>query len=221
MSALTRLDLPFRFQRALEPDGLSIVQTCSAALADALAEARYAGYNPETDPAVLLLGRHLGRIAAGQSADSVRPEDAALREACKIRIAELRASPMLVPLVRKGLNQNPDRIRLYQYSARDALQSLARTLCLGQADYEIRRDRHFTSDNPAITLFAEDFSVTIDPCRLNPGRELAWVRANGRAGPWAGRSQRGPIDYLSNITRFAATLRRDCNLQLVRRHHNN
>ena len=212
MPATLHLDLPFRFQRALQPDGLRLMQTCSAALNDAMGDARRAGHDPDTDPAVLLLGRHLGRVAAGESPETIHPEDDVLRTACEQRIAELRSAPILVPLVQRGLDCDPDLIRLYRSSAREALRYLAQTLCLDPADYSIEQGPHFTADNPAISLFARSFCVTIDPCRINPGREIGWVRTHGRNGPWAGRQLRGPIDLMSNIARFAATLRRDCNL---------
>jgi len=212
MPVTLHLDLPFRFQRALQPDGLRIIQTCSAALNDAMSDARRAGHDPNTDPAVLLLGRHLGRVAAGECPETMHPEDEALRRACEQRIADLRSAPILVPLVQRGLDCDPDLIRLYRSSAREALRYLAQTLCLDPADYRIEQDPHFTADNPAISLFAKSFSVSIDPCRINPGREIGWVRTHGRNGPWAGRQLRGPIDLMSNIARFAATVRHDCNL---------
>jgi hypothetical protein len=212
MPSTLRLDLPFRFQRALQPDGLRVMQTCSAALTDALNDARRAGCNPETDPAVLLLGRHLGRVAAGECPERGHPEDDDLRNACEQRIAELQSVPILVPLIQRGLGCDPDLIRVYKSAAREALRYLAHTLCLDPANYNIQLDRHFTADNPAISLFADRFCVTIDPCRINPGREIGWVRTNGRDGPWAGRQLRGPIDLISNVTRFAATVRRDCHL---------
>lgn len=212
MPSTLRLDLPFRFQRALQPDGLRVMQTCSAALTDALNDARRAGCNPETDPAVLLLGRHLGRVAAGECPERGHPEDYDLRKACEQRIAELQSAPILVPLIQRGLGCDPDLIRVYKSAAREALRYLAHTLCLDPANYNIQPDRHFTADNPAISLFADRFCVTIDPCRINPGREIGWVRTKGRDGPWAGRQLRGPIDLISNVTRFAATVRRDCHL---------
>ena len=212
MPSTLHLELHFRFQRALQPDGLRVMQTCSAALTDALNDARRAGCDPETDPAVLLLGRHLGRVAAGECPERGHPEDDDLRNACEQRIAELQSAPILVPLIQRGLGCDPDLIRVYKSAAREALRYLAHTLCLDPANYNIQLDRHFTADNPAISLFADRFCVTIDPCRINPGREIGWVRTNGRDGPWAGRQLRGPIDLISNVTRLAATVRRDCHL---------
>ena len=113
MPGALHLDLPFRFQRALQPDGLRVMQTCSAALNDAMGDARRAGCDPDTDPAVLLLGRHLGRVAAGECPETMHPEDETLRTACEQRIAELQSAPILVPLVQRGLDCDPDLIRLY------------------------------------------------------------------------------------------------------------
>jgi hypothetical protein len=112
MPSTLHLDLPFRFQRALQPDGLRVMQTCSAALTDALNDARRAGCDPETDPAVLLLGRHLGRVAAGECPERGHPEDDDLRKACEQRIAELHSAPILVPLIQRGLGCDPDLIRV-------------------------------------------------------------------------------------------------------------
>lgn len=100
-------DLAFRFERALQPDGLRILQTCTAALTDAIADARHAGHDPDRDPAVVLLGRHLGRIAAGCDPEAIYAEDEDLREACKARIAAIRSTSILVPLVLRGSETTP------------------------------------------------------------------------------------------------------------------
>lgn len=57
-------DLDFRYRRALQPDGLSTVLTAIRAVEDAIQDARNAGFDPERDPAVTLLARHVGRVAS-------------------------------------------------------------------------------------------------------------------------------------------------------------
>ena len=212
MPPIPHYDLAFRFERALQPDGLRIVQTCTRAVNEAMADARRAGYDPDTDPAVLLLGRHLGRIASGGDPERIHAQDAALRRACADRIARLRSVDMLVPLVQRGVGADPDLIRLYKAAARERLRELAHALDLGAPDYDICPEAGAAGRAPAFELATDSFSVTIDPCRIGAGSELAWMQTHGRFRGWSSALTRGDIGLLGDLARFARTLRRDLHL---------
>ena len=78
-------DIAFRFQQALDPSALSTLPACLHALIAAIKDCRNAGNPDETDPAVLLLARHLGAVAGATGGG-----DTALRRACLDRIADMR-----------------------------------------------------------------------------------------------------------------------------------
>lgn len=138
MPPFTRYDLPFRFERALQPDALRVVATCTIAVNDAIADATNAGLDPERDPAVLLLARHLGRVAAGQEPEAMHDEDRDLRTLCRSRIAALRSADVLIPLVRRGFAHDAHLTKVYRSAARDRLRAVAHALDLEAADYDLR-----------------------------------------------------------------------------------
>ena len=212
MPPIPHYDLAFRFERALQPDGLRIVQTCTRAVNEAMADARRAGHDPETDPSVLLLGRHLGRVASGGDPEQLHPDDADLRRACMDRIARLCTIEMLIPLVRRGVGTDPDLIRLYKAAARERLRDLAHALGLEVTDYDIRQQACIAGIAPTIELAADTFSVLIDPCRIGAGSDLTWMKTRGRHQCWSSAQTRGDIGLLGDLTRFARTLRRDLHL---------
>jgi hypothetical protein len=75
-------DVAFRYQQALDPSALSTILTALHGLTAAVTDCRNAGLDPECDPAVILLGRHLAGVCIA------RGEGAALRQACMARIGE-------------------------------------------------------------------------------------------------------------------------------------
>ena len=75
-------DLDFRYRRALQPEGLSTVMTAIKAVEDAIQDARNAGLDPERDPAVTLLARHVGRIASPDAGRTWRSTSLFALRAC-------------------------------------------------------------------------------------------------------------------------------------------
>lgn len=214
MPPFTRYDLPFRFERALQPDALRVVATCTIAVNDAIADATNAGLDPERDPAVLLLARHLGRVAAGQDPEALHDEDRDLRTLCRSRIAALRSADVLIPLVRRGFAHDAHLTKVYRSAARDRLRAVAHALDLEAADYELRT-RSDQGAVPILDLQADHFRVTIAPERLMPGREVRWLRTATRRGGWEGSATTGEIGLLADIGQFARTLRRTLHLPVA------
>lgn len=212
MPPIPAYDLAFRFERALQPDALRIVATCTTALNEAIADARNAGHNPDNDPAVLLLARHLGRVATGGDPEQLHPEDTQLRLECFKRIAQLRSVDVLIPIVRRGIGFDPHMIQIYKAAARDRLRALAHALGLGYADYQLTSTHAARTIPPAFELRGDRFRLYLEPDRLMPGREVAYMRAETRTGSWTGSPTRADIGVLGNIERFARTLRRELHL---------
>lgn len=205
-------DLVFRFARALQPDALVTIQSACAALADAMKDARNAGCEIERDPAVILLGRHLGRIASGLDPAASYPADGAMRQACFERIAALRAKPALVPLARRGVGYDPEAKRAFHREARSALAALARELGLVPGDYDLRANAGGVAVSGEVTLHSETFYVQISCGVMGPGREILYRRCNGRRDYCGDRNHFADIAVAVDAVRFAKLLRRDLHL---------
>ena len=214
MHHFPRYDLPFRFERALQPDALRIVATCTMAVNDAIADSTAAGFDPNDDPAVILLARHLGRVAGGQDPETTHDEDADLRKLCETRIAALRSADLLIPLVRRGFAYDTHLTRIYKGAGRDRFRTLAHKLGLSATDYDLRTLTHLTVV-PSIELQADHFRLTLAPDRLMPGHELRWLRTADRRGGWEGAATSGDIGLLADLDQFARTLRRTLHLPIA------
>jgi hypothetical protein len=141
-------DLAFRYARALQPDALVTIRSASDALAEAMRDAPNAGYDVERDPAVILLGRHLGRIASGLDPAATYAGDAADREKCFAKIAELRVKPALVPLARRGVSYEPEvkrGRRLQRWRANSGLWLATSTCASMQAGSRFRAKSRCTA----------------------------------------------------------------------------
>lgn len=205
-------DLAFRFARALQPDALVTIQSSCKALADAMKDARNAGCEIERDPAVILLGRHLGRVASGLDPAARYPADGTMRQACFDRIAELRAKPAIVPLARRGVAYDPEAKRAFHREARAALAALARKLGLVPRDYDLRVNAGGIAVSGEVTLHADTFYVQISRGVMGPGREILYRRCNGRRDYCGDRNHFADISVAIDAGRFATLLRRDLHL---------
>ncbi len=92
-------DTHFRHAQALDPSGLDTIAACLHAIQAAAKDCRNADVPFESDPAVVLLARHLGSIA-----ELAFPDGQALRGLCADALAEIRRRPMLVVLARRGVS---------------------------------------------------------------------------------------------------------------------
>lgn len=206
-------DLAFRYARALQPDALVTIQTASLALCDAMKDARNAGCDIERDPAVILLGRHLGRIASGLDAAMVYPADSEMRQACFERIAALRAMPAIVPLARRGVGYDPEAKRAFHREARAALAKLARELGLVPGDFDLRVNPGGIAVSGEVTLHSETLYVQISCGVMGPGREILYRRCKGRRDYCGDRNHFADIALAIDAPKFASTLRRDLHLE--------
>lgn len=112
-------DTAFRFQQAVDPSALSTLTSAVHGLAAAIEDCRRSGNAAETDPAVLMLARHLGAVATANGRS-----DAALRQDCMAAISDLRRKPMLVTLAYRGVAFDANPKRAFPSEARKALMSM-------------------------------------------------------------------------------------------------
>ncbi|MGC1467907.1 MAG: hypothetical protein WA793_00865 [Sphingorhabdus sp.] len=205
-------DLAFRFARALQPEALTTIHNACTALVDAIKDARNAGCDIERDPAVILLGRHLGRVASGLDPAECYPADGAIRQACFERMAELRSKPALVPLARRGVGYDPEAKRAFHREARAALAALARQLGLVPGDYDLRINAGGISVSGEVTLHTETAYVQISCGVMGPGREILYRRCQGRRDYCGDRNHFADIALAVDAERFARILKRELHL---------
>ncbi len=101
------IDTLYRHQQALDPSALTIIAGAAHAVSAAIADCHAAGRIPDTDAAVILLARHLGRIA-----DAVPSSDEALRRRCVETITTFRGEPFMPLSARLAAAPVPDLPRI-------------------------------------------------------------------------------------------------------------
>lgn len=127
-------DIDYRYRRALQPDGLTTFENALRALNEAVDDVRLAGRQAATCPAVLLLTRHLQRIADGRPTEC-EADDQALRSQCIERLAELKHRPAIIALVKRGIDYRPEELRHYL-----ALRAYAQPVLSGNQFVPAERD---------------------------------------------------------------------------------
>ena len=83
-------DVPYRHQQAVEPAALATIVITLQAMTKALDDCRNAGVDPNTDPAMVLLARHMATVSTNRAPRSV------LRHACDKRLQSLKRYPALL-----------------------------------------------------------------------------------------------------------------------------
>ena len=206
-------DLDFRYARALQPEGLSILATAVQAVEDAIKDARKAGLDPEHDPGVILLARHLGRLASPCDGTDVRPGDAALKRQCLERIAQLQARPAIIALVLRGVDYDPDARIAFRREASRALRQIAYELGIPREQCAVQCFPDRGGPPGDVTLGSDQLHLRITARALRSGREISYRRARSRNDEFGGPVHHGDIGCLSDIPRFALRIARDLALE--------
>ncbi|MBA3897835.1 MAG: hypothetical protein H0X36_12035 [Sphingomonadaceae bacterium] len=202
-------DLDFRYRRALQPEGLSIIQTAVHAVEDAIKDARNAGIDPERDPAVRLLARHLGRLASPSSNDDERSADRALRAQCIERIAELKAKPAIVALVRRGVGYDPEAKRAFRREASRALRQIVAEIGLTHDQYSVQCFPDQSGPAGDVTLASASLHLRITATHFRSGREITYRRSRSRHDEFGGPIHNADIGRLADIPKLARRIERD------------
>ncbi len=205
-------DIAFRYARALQPEGLLTIGTARDALVDAMQDARNAGIDPERDSAVVLLARHLGRIANGEDVTQTRPADRDLRSACMTKIDELRRKPALVVLARRGITYDAEAKAAFHREAKSALRALARELGLGAGDYDLRSNYGGVAVSGEITLHGDCVYVQISLGCMGAGREIMYRSCRGRSDYHGGHNHFCDIAKALHPESLATLIARDLHL---------
>jgi hypothetical protein len=205
-------DLCFRYRRALQPDGLRTIQTALRAANEAANDARLAGIDPETDPATVLLSRHLGRIAAGADPEQTYDEDAFLRRKCLAKIDELKSRPAFIALARRGVSYDPEAKRAFHLDTKRALRAFAQFLGLESQEYDLRSNQAGPAISGEITLHADQLYIQVSIGLMGPGREIMFRRCNSRADYCGHRNGFADIAALADHPKLANIIRRETGL---------
>lgn len=199
-------DVAFRYGQALDPSALSTIGTTLHAIHAAITDCRNAGIEVETDPAVILLARHLMQVC------SDRPADAELRRECMARIADLRNRPMLKTLALRGVAYDEPAKRLFHSEGRAALRRLAEALGLEEGSFDIRSNKAGPAVSGEITLHADMLWVQFSLGPFGPDREVCFRKVQGRQDHIGERNHWASIRELVEPDRFAERIRRDLKL---------
>jgi hypothetical protein len=201
-------DIDYRYRRALQPDGLTTYENALIAVNEAIADAKLAGRKPADCPGVRLLTRHLSRIAEGE--ETHRPDlDAHLREQCMTRVAELRHTPAIIALVRRGIDYRSEELRHYRREGSRTLRQVANQLGIDHTEYRLGYYAPNESMAGEHVMEASGLYVRISPERFGePG--VAWRNPHWK--PPGAAMRKAPITVLRDIPAFARRIARELKL---------
>lgn len=193
-------DVPFRHQQALDPSALPTITTTLRAIEKAIEDCRNAGVDPDSDPAVVLLARHMATVSTNR-----RPR-AVLRQACTRRLAELTRFPTLLALAIRGVEYDAGAKERFHLDATIAMNALAEALGLTAGTFEVVSIQKGRDQSGQVLLAAEKIAVTVAIGRRHEGREVSYRAVD--EGPDA-PNRYAPMSELLRPGRLAARLRRD------------
>lgn len=199
-------DVAMRHQQALDPSALTTIGAALHAIDAAIADCRNAGKDPEVDPAVVLLVRHLAVVC------EPRPAEMALRRACMEEIAEIRRHPALRALAYRGVSFDEAAKRVFHHEGRQAMRRLAEALGLDPGSYDVRSDKGGVAISGDITLHGEEVWVRLSLGPFGPDHEVAFRKVRGRDDHCGDRNRWASIQELLAPDRFAERLRRELRL---------
>lgn len=200
-----RYDIVFRFNQALDLSALSTIPAALHSVTAAIEDCRKAGKNAETDPAVLLLMRHLGSIAANTGAD-----DRTLRHDCLEAVGELRRKPVLNTLALRGVSYDETAKKLFHSEAKRCLRNLADALGYDRCDYDLRSNIAGPAVSGEVTLHSDEIYVQVG-C-TGYGNGVMYRRCNGRRDYTGDRNNHVGIAALANPGALAARICADLGL---------
>ena len=196
-------DIAMRHQQALDTSGITTIAAALHLVEAAITDCRNAGKDPETDPAVVLLARHLGVVCERQPADMV------LRKKCMDEIAEIRRHPALRTLAYRGVSYDEAAKRVFHQEGRHAMRRLAEALELDPGSYDVRSDKGGVAISGDITLHGEEVWVRLSLGPFGPDHEIAFRKVRGRDDHFGDRNRWASINELLAPDRFAERLRRE------------
>lgn len=161
-------DVPYRHQQAVDPAALTTIAITLQAMTKALDDCRNAGVDPNTDPAMVLLARHMATVSTNRAPRSV------LRHACDKRRHSLKRYPALLALSIRGVEYDQAAKERFHEDATAAMQDLALALTLGEGSYTITSTRGDVSESGYVLLAAAEVAVIVRVGRRFEGREVSY-----------------------------------------------
>jgi len=199
-------DVAFRHQQALDPSALTTLPTTIHAIEKAIEDCRHAGLDANSDPAIVLLARHLAAICAA------RPDDTVLRGTCADRVAALRRFPPLLSLAIRGVAYDAVAKERFHIDGRKALRRLAAALDVAPDAFDIHSLPGEVSMAGEIVLRTSDLHLELTIGRLREGRELLYRRAGVTRDPAGPPNHYAAMRELIDPERLARRIRRDLEL---------
>ena len=197
-------DTAHRHQQALDPSALTTIRTTLHAIEQGIIDCRNAGVDPDTDPAVVLLARHLAIVSSNRASDAV------LEAACRHRLDEIRRFPALLVFAIGGVAYDTAAKDRFHTDGRRALRLLAQALGLAPDAHSVSSWMGDASESGAVTLASDTLSVTLRVGGRYGGRELVYrVIRDGVEQP----PRFATIHTLLDPRRFADRLRRELVLE--------
>jgi hypothetical protein len=197
-------DVPFRHHQALDPSALTSITAALHAINRGIEDCRVAGVATDSDPAILLIARHLGRLAEAAS------EEATLRSACTRRIAELDRHPALLALALRGVSFDKAAKDRFHRDGRQAMRRLAIALDLPEGRYEVTSHYGDVAISGSVVLTSPEIEVSLAIGPLHEGNEVSYFAKRGPAAREPLRFAR--ISAFIKADRFATRLKRELRL---------
>lgn len=194
-------DVPFRHHQALDPSALTSLTAALHAINRGIEDCRVAGVGPDSDPAIVLLARHIGRLAGAMG------DETALRGSCSRRIAELDRFPALLALAMRGVSFDKAAKERFHRDGRLAMRRLAIALDLPEGRYDVTSHYGDVAISGSVVLTSPEIEVSLAVGPLHEGNEVSYFARRGPAAREPLRFAR--ISDFIKAERFAARLKRD------------
>lgn len=203
-------DVAFRHQQALDPSALTTVGTTIHAISKAVEDCKNAGVDPEHDPAVILLSRHLHAVCGD------RPGETMLQSACMHRIQALERSPVLVTLAHRGVSYDAPAKETFHREGQKAMRRLAKALGFETVDYDLRSNKGGIAVSGEITLHGAHVYVQLSLGLCGMDREVLFRSCRGRHDFTGHRNHFASVTELMDAEKFAQRIAHELQLTPLR-----
>ncbi len=194
-------DVATRHQLALDPSELTSISVTLVAMMRAIEDCRNAGVAPDSDPAVVLLARHMATISSNRAPRSV------LQEACRRKLADIARFPALVALAARGVEYDSIAKDRFHTEGRAALSAFAAALGFASGHFKLMTIIGDRSNSGCLRLETAHFALHLRIGGSYRHREVLYrAMRNGRE---IAPDHHAPIGALLKPQIFAERLRAD------------
>ena len=194
-------DVATRHQLALDPKELTTISATLVAMMRAIEDCRNAGVAPDSDPAVVLLARHMATVSPNRAPCAV------LQGACRRKLADIARFPALLALAARGVEYDSIAKDRFHAEGRAALAALADALALEPGQFQLTTIIGDRSDSGCLRLQTADFVLLLRIGGRYQHREVLYraIRDGREIAP----DHHAPIRALLKPQIFAERLRQD------------